>query len=376
MRTLTLPFLGAAALLAAMTAFGGVQATSILHHPFDADNNEWNVESTNGSAAEVIKTAGDFKTGTGALKVKYTLEKGQFSALSLTIPDGKLAKMEQVQFWLRTDRDTVFVVSLYEKEGGHYNAAFWCPKNVWQQIELYPSDFLLGTEGNDPKDPNNKLDTDRIEKIVLLDMGNLFVQAENPENAIFKVEGGARNFWIDDFQIRSGLPPAALREGEKGVAVDDFQRDFLIWLPVGAGAPTITLDKSGKPLEKRALRAEYTSEPGKFSAVMRPTGKNLSGNKTLAFDIASDKSTKLLIMLEEKNGGRYNAMIEVEGEKKALKKNVKFDDFTLADDSPPDTNGKLDLDSLKLVGFLDLSFLDTQEKRTNTLWVANLRAMP
>lgn len=375
MRTMTLSAFGAAALLAAMTAFGGVQATSLLQHSFDADNNNWNPESTNGSATEVTKAAGEFKTGTGALKVKYTIEKGHFSVLSLPVAEGKLAKMEQVKFWLRTDHDTVFIVSLMEKEGGRYNASFWSPKNVWQEIELFPADFLLGTEETDPKDPNNRLDTDKIEKIQLLDMANLFIQAEDQNNALFKVEGGPRVFWMDDFQALTGLPVSTSPK-EKGVVIDDFKRDFLVWLPVGAGSPTIALDKSGKPLEGRALRAEYTSEPGKFSAVMRPSSKNLAGNKTLAFDIAADKGTKLLIVLEEKEGGRYNAVIEVEGEKKAQKKNVKFDDFTLADDSPPDTNGKLDLDSLKLVGFLDLSFLETQEKRSNTLWVANLRAMP
>jgi hypothetical protein len=376
MKATTLWATGAVALLASVAALGGNQDTVLTKHAFDADNNGWNVESSNGAITEATKTEGEFKAGTGALKVKYTVEKGHFSALTLPVADGKWAKMQQMKFWLKTDRDAIYIVSLHEKEGGHYNTTFWCPKGVWQQILLTPSDFALGTEGNEPKDPNNKLDTDRIEKILLLDLANILFQAENPENGFFKVVGGERNLWIDDFEVRSDAPPLPKPADDKSVTIDDFRRDFLLWLPVGTASPVIQIDKGGKPLEGRALKADYILESGKFGALMRPFGKNLSGNKTLAFDIASEKGTKLLVMLEEKGGGKYNATIEVEGEKKPVKKTVKFEDFKLADDSPADTNGKLDLDSLKLIGFLDLGFFEATEKRPNTLWVANLRAVP
>jgi hypothetical protein len=375
MQKSTLWAAGVFALLASAAAFA-IQDAALLSQNFDSDSSGWNVESSNAATTEVTKTAGEFKTGTGALKVKYTIEKGQMSALSLPVSEGKWAKMEQVKLWLKTDKATPIIISLYEKDGGHYNAALWSPKGIWQQILLVPSDFTLSTEGNEPKDPNNRLDRDAIEKIVVVDVANLFIQADNPANEFFKVEGGQRTMWLDDFEVRSDKPADPKPADDKSMMIDDFRRDFLTWLPIGQNQPVIQTDKSGKPLEGRALKVEYMQEQGKFAAVLRTVSKSLAGNKSLAFDMASEQSTKFIVMIEEKTGGRYNAMMDVDGEKKALKKTIAFSDFTLADDSPPDANGKLDLDNIKHIAFADTAGFMATEKRANTIWLANLRAVP
>ncbi|MCS6777820.1 MAG: carbohydrate binding domain-containing protein [Chloroherpetonaceae bacterium] len=354
----------------------GQQAPIVQRYRFDADNTGWNVESTNAATAEITRTEGEFKTGAGAIKVKYTIEKGQFSALSLPVEPGKWAQARQITFWLKTDRDTAMLFAVHEKDGGHYHATIWSPGNVWQQITLTSQDFSPGMEPTDPKDPNQRLDMDRIEKVFLTDLANLLIQSVSPDDPFLKVEGGLRTFWLDEVEVRSDAPPASRLPREGAVLIDAFPYGYLSWLPLGTGSPVIRLDRSGMPFAGPAMQMTYTQEQGKPAIAVRGVSRDLSGCKSLVLDIASEQDVQLLISLEEHNGGRYQTIVTVAGGRQAQQKVLPFSQFRMADDSPPDANGKLDLDRVKTMGFADLAFLGPVAKKTNTLWIARVYALP
>ncbi|WP_410969811.1 hypothetical protein, partial [Salmonella sp. SAL4450] len=62
-----------------------------------------------------------------------------------------------------------------------YVAMFTLPAGKWQQVELAPADFVLSEDGNDPPDPDNKLDLERVEAFGIVDVGQMLAQADNPE---------------------------------------------------------------------------------------------------------------------------------------------------------------------------------------------------
>ena len=86
------------------------------------------------------------------------------------------------------------------------------------------------------------------------------------------------------------------------------------------------------------------------------------------------KATKLLIQLEEKDGGKYNVMVDVPADKERADIAQAFADFKPADDSKDD-NATLDLNQIKSVMVLDLSgMIDNAADADNTLWISGLRA--
>src|SRR5579872_5167613 len=152
MRTIALPLLGAALVSMACAE-------------------DWNAF---GQGATVQKSG-------ETLSLQYKIAAGQFAMAVLPIPGGKLAGMTHLQFRLRTDASTVVAVMLSEKKpGGDYTAAFWSPKDEWQQIDLTPADFAVNDGPKDPKDPDGRLDLDQVEHIAVLDLGQFFSQVDSP----------------------------------------------------------------------------------------------------------------------------------------------------------------------------------------------------
>lgn len=281
----------------------GQQDMIVQRSRFDADNSGWNVESTNAATAEIVRTAGEFKAGEGAIKVKYTIERGQFSTLSLPVEPGRWAQARQITFWLKTDRDTAMLFAAHEKDGGRYHAIIWSPGNVWQQITLTPQDFSPSMEPTEPKDPNQRLDMDRVEKVFLTDLANLLIQSVSPNDPFIKIEGGLRTFWLDELEVRLDAP-AAPRVPEAGaVLIDVFPYGYLSWLPLGTALPVIQLDRSGMPFAGPAMKMTYIQEQGKPAIAVRGASRDLSGCKSLVLDVASEQDVQLLLSLEEHNGG-------------------------------------------------------------------------
>src|SRR5205807_6899271 len=124
-----------------------------IKHTFDSDVEGW-MGFGQTAKVEITKEAANVKEGAGALQFSYSIEKGQVNALVHPVPEGALAKIKSVKFWIKTDHATPIIVMLQEKEGGHYATSFTSPKDQWQRAELALSDFYLAEGKDDPKDRN------------------------------------------------------------------------------------------------------------------------------------------------------------------------------------------------------------------------------
>lgn len=338
-------------------------APPVLSNAFEEDAGAW---VALGATGKVIVTheADSVKGGKGALKFNYSVTKGDLNALVLPTPDGALAKAKSLTFSMKAFVAMPVVVMLAEKGGGHYIATLTLPAGQWQAVALSPADFTLGTGKDDPKDPDGKLDMDAVESIAVADLSQLFVGAEGDAAALLTVKPGPRAFLLDDFAARPESLPSA--PAADSLSLDPPSRPQLIWISVG-DADVSRAAKGG------GLQIAYRMAKGKLVGVFKGVGQGgLTGKTKIAFTLASAKPTTLLVHLEEAGGGKYNASVKTDGTA-SQKVTLNMSDFTAGDDSR-DTNGKLNMEQVTQIGFLDISGLLDEAASANTLTVSDLRA--
>lgn len=352
----------------------------LVQTDFEASDGGWTAMGPNAKAA-VTHEANSVHGGKGALTFAYTVAKGQFGALVLPTPDGKLAHAGSFQFWVKADHATPIAVLLSEKAGGHYTAFFTVPAGQWQSVSLTPADFTLGEDKNDPKDPDNKLDLDQVESVSLVDLGQMFAQtADTPLADVLGVQTGARTLLLDDFTVTAAsetAPPKPTTTG--GVSLDAFTGPQLGWIALGgAMLSREPATAAGGP----AMTMTYKQAPGKIAGVLKnvPRG-SLAGKSKIAFSLTTAKSAAIVVHLEERGGGKYDALVPVKADPKGQALSLATTDFEASNESH-DANGRLDMDQVTQIGIMDMSGLmgapnpdSTDGAQDNTLHIGPITAM-
>jgi len=365
--------LGAAAcaLVFAVGAVAQDTPAPILNHTFEENDGGW--QGFGGAAiVSVTHDAGLIKAGKGTLQLSYSLKKGEFSLMLLPTPEMSLAKAKSIRFWIKTDHATSLAVVLQEKDGGRYNSILSTQKDTWLQVELGSADFILDRSKDAPNDPDNKLDMDLVQNIGIADMAQIFIQGDQALADAFGISEGSRKLYMDDFTVKTPeLPSSCTLKAGEGV-FDTFSRPQIGW--IAAGQVDLT-KSSGKPLEGAGMQVKYHQGAGKIAGFARYVPiDGLKGATKIAFSAASLKPAKLLVQVEEKGGGKYNAIVELPGNSGRADLTLKFEEFTESMDSKDD-NKKLDLDQVTQLLVMDMTGPTENPDVDNTLWVNNIRAM-
>lgn len=346
---------------------------AVIHHTFEESDGGWSTLSMGGKV-KIIRDVGDSKVGKAALQFDYTLAKGSFDALILPTPDSVLGKAKSFRFWLKANAATTAIISLTERGEGRYNAPIYLPKDVWQRVELSTSDFVLSDGKDDPKDPNNRLDLEKVENIAIVDFGVFFAQSDDPLVAtLFGVKPGPRTLYLADFVVSSEELPETTSSVNGDVLLDRFIRPHLSWVGVG----DVQLSRfEGKPLDGPGLRVDYHQAPGKIVAFARGFRPGtLIQTQVLSFDVASAKPAMLLVELEEVGGGKYYVSVQIPGGSAKQSIAFKFAEFKKSYGSL-DSNDRLDPDQVKSIVIRDATGDTSSAETENTLWLNRLRASP
>jgi hypothetical protein len=357
-------------LVGAGSAWTQTAAGQIIRHSFKGELGGW---VGVGQTAKVTTTGEASIVGpdAGALKFDYAIAKGQFNALALQTAAGSLKNAKSMRFRIRTDFPTLVAVALQEEDGGRYVALVQAPKDAWQTVELSTGDFGLSMEKNDPKDPNGRLDMEKINGVVIGDVSQFLAQAEGPASDLFDIPKGAHTLYLGEFTVGSdSVTPRTVSAGQD-VRLDTFAHPHLSWFGVGGAKLSRA---SGKPLDGAGLRVDYRQTPSKLTMFTTPLLPwVLTTSKALSFDAASVEAARLIVQVEENDGGKYNTMIEVPAGSTAKRFRLSFADFKPADDSK-DASGKLELGNVKSIVIVDVSGLVDGANKDNTLWIGNLLA--
>jgi hypothetical protein len=330
-----------------------------------------------GDGAKVSPVENPLKVNSaaGALQMDYKIDKTTISAFLLQVAPGALTNAKSFHFMMRSDYAETVLVGMDEVGGGHYLATVSLPKDKWQAVELTPADFVLSDGPNDPKDPDNKLDLDKVEHIGIIDAGTFFSKIGDTNPGLMDLLGvrtGPHTCYLADFQISSLPLNGASGAPVPSTVLDTFAHPQVDWMLVGGvQAKNIT----GAPFVGRGMTATYSQAPQKLNGLTHriPTGQ-LAGATKLGFSVASTHAATLMIQVEEKGGGKYNTKVYVPaGETRLTDISVSFADFKAADDSK-DSNGMLDLDQVNNLIIIDLTGAlgDLKQATDNTLYIGNL----
>lgn len=154
------------------------------------------------------------------------------------------------------------------------------------------------------------------------------------------------------------LPPA--QAGTPPLLETTFEKDAGDWQALSPTGDTtarisITHDASHLKEGKGALQYDYTIKKGVMNALALPvTPGTLTKMKTLHFWVQADHASSLVLVLSEKGGGRYQTPIAV-APNTWQEVTVAPSDLLLSEDpgSPPDPDGKLDLDQVDGISLAD-----------------------
>ncbi len=341
-------------ILTALAATAQQTSEVLLRHTFDTDTAGW---TSMGPTASV-------RAANHALALTYEVRPKQFGAAVLPATPA-FAHFERMHFRIRSDHDTTLGVVLSEKEpGGRYAATFWSPANTWQEIDLSPADFAITDGPGDPVDPDGKLDTDSLTGLAIFDLAQFVAAMPNPPDfpVIIDRASGSHTILLEDFQLLS-----TPRARAAASVIDAFDRGFLKWMTLGG--MDLKLSAAGNPLGAHAMQAKYEQAEGQFEVLLRPlSGYDLSKSTRLAFDIASEHESTLVVSLELKQGARYNMTIYPPGGRERFPVSLKLADF----EGP----GKLDPAQLKSLGITDITAASGGTPATNTIWIGRVEMPP
>ena len=344
-------------------------AQPLIYNTFEDNDGTW---LAMGPDAAVSRTHDDanVKEGHGALRFDYSVEQGSFGALVLATEAIDLSDLKSIKFWIKSDHAAPFGFVFQEKQEGRYIATFWVPKDKWQEVQLSPGDSILSDLANGPKDPDGKLDLEKIQGVGIVDLSQAFAQSDNAQlRKLFNVSPGPHTLYLDEFSADTDALPKgeALSEGQ--VAIDPFVHPQAGWMAVGESQ--ISMD----PFEaKLALCAEYHRLPGKLVGWIRPVAPGaLSNISKINIRCASVRPAKLLVQVEETDGGKYRSVVDLAGGSRAQELSVELAGFQPSNDSN-DQNNKLDTELIKQVMIMDLTGMSLQAEDVNKIWISSITA--
>ena len=276
--------------------------------------------------------------GQGALKFGYTVNKGDMSALIFPVQKGTLTRAKSLRLRVRTDTTTEMVVALQEEGGGRYIALCMAPKDAWQPIELSVDDFVLSDGPNDPKDPDGKLDMDQVSGIMVSDLAQMFAQSDDEGlKSLLGVHGGSHSLFLDEFSVSPDALPTSVATKGTDILLETFTHPQLAWYPLGGGD---LVRASGGPIQGNGLKYTYRQSPSKVSLIAHSIGTGtLTGAKSISLDFGSQQPAKLIIQVEQTDGGKFSTPVDLEGGPMPKHAVLSFDSFTPSGDSQV-TSGK------------------------------------
>ncbi len=362
-----------AVLAAALSATLGAQDAGrpVKIDDFEADPSGWmalKMETTGGGGEDsdskiaVAREAEHVKSGKGSLSYTYEIAAGTVRLLAHQ-RTADLAGMKSLRLWVKASHDTSVVIGLAESDSATYQTAATCAAGKWQEI-VVNLDELVPDEAT--KDANGKLDLDQVGSIQVMDIGSFLVNLLPDLKA-------TRTLWLDDIAFSS--QPAALTTGVTEVTrvvpaflVDSFESPVVRWIPISLefaeppkfdlfDAP-VSIDREAPPQGgQQSLKFAYPRKGGKANGIMRNLEKNdLSRAASLDLSLKVSHDGTFVVSVEEKDGSRYQKMVELKALDGWKTQSLAFGDLTLADDSQDD-NARLDPAEIKQVAVADITTL-------------------
>lgn len=277
-------------------------------------------------------------TGAGALEFAYNARPGVFQQIST----GSFAAATGncLSLRLKASSPTSISLGVAERGGAQYQGLLWIGPDKWVTIRTPLSDLFLA---QDSVDDDGRLDVDQISGFFLADLSNL---PGEMGQALGRKDGEQR-VWLDDLALTDEPRPQPRGHVEKTgeewfLVLDDFEAGVLWGLPVRRAGLKI-VEGAPKTVGQSALEISYTLGVGRWVGYVLPPPRRFDLSTAHEFRMAAktDLNARLVIVLEERDGSKYDTAAKVPPDGKWHPVAIPLDAFAPSDPAA-DENGQLD----------------------------------
>lgn len=317
-----------------------------------------------GASVEVTRDADRSRDGQPAVDYRYVVGKGQLSVLVLPTPGGLPAQAGGLAFDARADHMTNLTLSLEEQGGGRWTVPVILNADAWRKVDIAFGDLVLSTGGDAPADGNGKLDLQRVKSITVVDTDAMLASKSSDMMRFFGIAEGPRRLAL------AKLSFTAARTGNAAPSLDGFEQTNLPWSVFGA---THAGAGHSAPLQSAGLVVDYRRKTGLLLSLVRPLPPGILGDTSaVQWTLASRLKTKLVVKIEQSDGGTFEAGFELPGDSKLHTLSLPIAEFKRADDSRTRATSPRPDKATNLL-LLDIGGLFTANG-DNRLWLQSVRA--
>ena len=283
----------------------------------------------------------DVREGQGALEFAYTPSEGNLALIGAT-PVKPEGAVRSLSFSLKTEQLSPILFGLNEADGSSYQGYCYTPGGAWHDVLVDVGELMLS---EDTTDENEHLDVDQINTIIVADLCNLAGEA----GRALGIKRGVQRMWLDNVGVsEKPAPHRSSRQANGSVIIDDFDRDLITCLPIGA--PKMTL-VSGPQTggDTQALEVAYRLGGHRWVGFVAAAGYlDLCNASALCLTLKAAHQARLTVVLEERDGSKYATRVDLRPAEGWHQVVIPVAQLTL-DPQTDDENAQLDLGQLRVI---------------------------
>jgi len=282
------------------------------------------------------------RAGQGALEFTYTPAEGRWALIGAT-PVKPEGPPRSLKFSVKTDELSSILYSVNEADGSSYQGYCSAPGGQWLDVVVDLEELVLS---EDTTDENGELDADQITTVIVADLCNL----PGEVGRALGIKRGVQRMWLDNLALTVEPAPKRSSQAPDGsIVVDDFNAEPVIALPIGA--PELTVVAGPQPGDK-ALKVGYRLGGHRWVGFVRAVGYlDLAGATEFCFGLNAAQPARLVIVLEERDGSKYETNVELDPTKDWEEVALPIAQF-VTDPNTEDENAQVDGNQLRVIIFV------------------------
>ena len=299
----------------------------------------WSTQAPEGQLS-ITDDPENVRSGGGALELVWTATPGRLAMLSAG-PVRLDGRIRSLLFSVKASEQSPIMYGVRLAGGVDYQGYMYTPGNVWHDLVVDIEELMLSESC---VDQNRVFDAEQIFGIIVADVSNLSGEA----GASLGIKTGVQRLWLDDVQLSDRPAPRRSRDGANGeLIIDDFDGDVVRCLPIGN--PLLELVPGPGEDDTSALRVSYDPQNYRWAGFVAGVGYlDLSERSHVALRVSAEMAVPLTVVLEERDGSKYQMRQRLDPEKGWHTLRLPFDRFKL-DAGSHDENEQLDLDQLRVI---------------------------
>jgi hypothetical protein len=290
--------------------------------------------------AAIGKGFGEARAGQGALVLTYMPGDGNVPGVTVA-PLEPAPGSQALEMAIKTTELSSIRFSVAEADGSEYENYLACPSGEWVDVAVAFDEMML-SDGSE--DENGALDPEQIAGLTIMDLCNL----PGEVGRALGMKQGMQHMWLDNVMLSDAqVAPRSSHQPDGTIVVDDFEGGPVLALPIGGAAMQFVAGPDGAGTD--ALEMTYRLGGHRWAGLVRGVSHlDLTGADTFVTNLRAEQRARLVAVLEERDGSKYETNIELDPEAGWTEVALPIEQFIL-DPTTDDENRLADLGQLRVI---------------------------